>query len=510
MSQYFKIDLYSHHFTLTKVQPRGREVIEKFAKNYVQMGMVKVGRKFIRAPIKVFGTRVANYLEYRFHINQYAEFTRHLSNNEVLPHTYEVEQHMPEPGTKTGIATLPQWTARDYQIPIIDYLVSPKPIQAKLVEIQTGKGKTFCAMKAAAELGMRIGIVIKPAYIDKWIGDVQAILGLSKKEIEVVQGSGQLMSLIANATAGLLEAKVIIFSNKTLQNWFTLYERKGVHLLEHGYDCFPQELFQVCKIGLRLIDEVHQDFHLNFKLDLYTHVYWSISLSATLRADDPFMNRMYEVAYPKGMRFAGLAYDKYIAAFSVMYRLDKPGLVKTTEWGSTTYSHHAFEKSIIKNPQMLANFLEFIAAMVRRFYLMTPEHVQGDRCLVYCSSIQMCTLVAEYLRKVIDGKDIRRYCEDDDYDNLMSADISVSTLLSAGTGHDIANLTTVILSTAIMSSQSNIQGFGRLRNLQGKAMRFAYLVCSDIPKHIEYHEKKKLLLAEMAKSYTSMPYPPFI
>lgn len=510
MSQYFRIDLYSHHFTLTRIQPRGREVIERFAKNFVQMGLVKVGRKFIRAPIKVFGTRSADMQEYRFHINQYPEFTKHLSNNEVLPHTYEVFVHEPELGDKAEIQVLPGWDARDYQIPIIDYMVSDKPGKNKLVEVQTGKGKSFMAMKAASILGVRMGFIIKPAYIDKWIDDVKKVLGIERKDIEVVQGSGQLMSLISRATAGQLTCKVIIFSNRTLQNWFSMYERKGHRTLEHGFDCLPFELFPVCKIGLRIIDEVHQDFHLNFKVDLYTHVYWSISLSATLRSDDAFMNRMYEVAYPRSARYAGLAYDKYIQSFSWLYQADKPGLIKTTEWGSTTYSHHAFEKSVMKDKFMLGNYLKMIAAAVDRLYYKTAEHVHGDRCLVYCSSIQMCTLVAEYLGKQYPDKKVMRYCEDDDYDNLMTSDISVSTLLSAGTGHDIANLTCVILTTAIMSSQSNIQGFGRLRNLPNKTMRFGYFVCSDIPKHLEYHEKKKLLLNEMARSYSSINYPIFI
>jgi superfamily II DNA or RNA helicase len=510
MSQYFQIDLYSHHFTITKVQPRGREVVEKFAKNYVQMGLVKVGRQFTRAPIKVYAARIGNYEEYRFHINQYPEFTKHLSSNEVLPHTYTVCLHDPDPGVDIELDVLPGWIPRDYQVPIIEYNSSDKPKKSKLVEIQPGKGKSLIAMIMAAKLKKRVGFVIKPAYIEKWIDDVKKVLGVKRNEIEVIQGSGQLMSLISRASAGELNCKVIIFSNKTLQNWFTLYERKSQRVLDDGYDCTPQELFPICGIGLRIIDEVHQDFHLNFKVDLYTQVDWSISLSATLRSDDAFVNRMYEVAYPRSMRYAGLAYDKYIQAFSWLYQVDKPGLIKTTEWGSTTYTHHAFEKSVIKDRVMLANYLKMIQATVDRFYYRTPEHVKGDRCLVYCSSIQMCTLVAEYLSNQYRDKVVKRYCEDDDYDNLMNSDISVSTLLSAGTGHDISGLTAVILTTAIMSSQSNIQGFGRLRNLPNKVMRFAYFVCTDVPKHVEYHEKKKVLLDEMARSYSSINYPVFI
>jgi superfamily II DNA or RNA helicase len=97
--------------------------------------------------------------------------------------------------------------------------------------------------------------------------------------------------------------------------------------------------------------------------------------------------------------------------------------------------------------------------------------------------------------------------EEDPYENLMQADVSVSTLLSAGTGVDIPMLTTVILTTSISSSQSNIQGFGRLRNIPNKKLRFVYFVCSDFPKQLEYHEKKKDMLSRMALGYNSWNYP---
>lgn len=509
--QYFKIDVFSHHFVLSQVQSRGQEVAENFAKQYIQFGLVKEGRRFIRAPVKVFAARVrgtqGSVLEYRFHIEQLAPFMQHLANMQILPHTYDVVRHDCHPGAEESLSVLEKWQSRDYQIPIIEYLVSPEPAKAKLVEVQTGKGKSYMAMAALAQLKRRFLIIVKPMYIDKWKGDLKETLGLEGHDVVIIQGSTALMALIAKAKQGELTCKAIIISNKTLQNWYSLYERKGRYIEKEGYDCYPSELCQTLDVGVRLIDEVHQDFHLNFKIDLYTHVDRSISLSATLKSDDNFLNRMYEVAYPKPKRYAGLEYDRYVHASSFFYHVKDPDKIKTTEWGSTTYSHHAFEKSIMRDKHLLKDYLDMIVWTAMRFHFERyPRGEHSARLLIYCASIQMCTYVVEHLRAEIKGLDVRRYVEEDPYEDLMEADVSVSTLLSAGTGVDIPGLTTVILTTAISSSQSNIQGFGRLRKLPNKKLQFVYFACLDIPKHVEYHEKKRDMLKHMALDYDSINY----
>lgn len=365
---------------------------------------------------------------------------------------------------------------------------------------------TYSAAEAIVRNGKRFIIFLKPQFIEKWQSDLKKLMNFSDDDLYTAQGSASLMRLIADARAGEIPYKAIIISNKTFQNWLTAYEAEGDALLEKGYDCHPHELMQILKVGVRLIDEVHMDFHLNFKIDLYTHVERSISLSATLISDDPFISSMQSVAYPKYLRYAGLAYDKYVNSFAYLYKL-KPGVqLKTTEHGSGgKYSHHAFEKSLYKSSTLMASFLGMVETLTKRHFLNREGIKKGDRCLIYVSSIQFATDMVEYLLKKFKGLDIRRYVEDDPYENLMEAEICVSTVGSAGTGHDIDRLMTVILTTAISSSSSNIQGFGRLRNIPGQT-EFIYLTCVDIEKHVMYHDKKNLMLGWMAKNKEIVSY----
>jgi hypothetical protein len=103
--------------------------------------------------------------------------------------------------------------------------------------------------------------------------------------------------------------------------------------------------------------------------------------------------------------------------------------------------------------------------------------------------------------------DVRRYVEDDPYENLMDGDIVITNLQKAGTNVDIPRLTTVCLWTAVDSRQSNIQGAGRLRALKdGRQPRFVWGSCINIPKHMEYHGRKMNLLKNRTCSLRDLRY----
>ena len=207
---------------------------------------------------------------------------------------------------------------------------------------------------------------------------------------------------------------------------------------------------------------------------------------------------MQYIAYPQEMRYKGMEFDRYVDTTALLYELADTHGIRYTAIGSKNYSHIEYEKNFYRNRKLMIDYLTMIGDQVQKYYI---EHRKpGDRCLVYGASIQFCTTLSEYLKKRFSNIDVRRYVEDDPYENLMEAEISVSTVLSAGTGHDIAGLITVILTVAISSSASNIQGFGRLRNLGDKPTRFIYFTCKDISKQVEYFEKKERLLCLLAKS----------
>lgn len=358
---------------------------------------------------------------------------------------------------------------------------------------------TFCALRAMSTFSKRIVVVVKPMYMMKWARDFSEAYECELKDVMVVKGSAHLQGLIAMAKEGTLESKFIVISNKTMQNWLKLYEVHHKGILDMGYDCLPEDLYEVLGAGIRLIDEVHQDFHLNFKLDLYTHIERTISLSATLVNNDPFLEKMYRVSFPQAERYEGGPLDKYVISRALIYQLHPSTRVRTSEFGSTSYSHNAFERSILKNHLIRDSYFKLIWNTVEIGFM--HDYKPGEKCAVFCSSIDMCTEVTKFLAAKYPHLDVRRYVAADPEENLHEPDIRVTTILSGGTAHDISNLKTVIVTIAIDSLQANIQTLGRLRKIPGLNVQFIYFTCSDIPKHMEYHGRKERMLHERAASY---------
>lgn len=358
---------------------------------------------------------------------------------------------------------------------------------------------TATALLAMAKIGKKIAVVIKPMYIEKWVEDFTKTYEIDPNDIVVIRGSDQLIALTNLAKEGRLTQKVFIFSNKTLQNWFSAYEKYHHNILDDGYACLPYQLFPLLNVGVRLIDEVHQDFHFNFKLDLYTHVEQSISLSATLVSNAPFTTKMHELAYPPDDRYSDVALDKYIDSLAVYYGLQEPDRVRTQEYGGRGYSHNAFEKSILKRKDFLKRYCELIDYVLQISYFKCER--AKKKVLVFASSIDMCTYLTNYFKTKYSHLDVRRYVAEDPYENLIDSEMCFSTLGSSGTAHDLPNLTTVINTIAVDSIQANIQSLGRLRKLPDSATEFYYFVCEDIPQHIKYDLRKQQMLDRRAKSF---------
>jgi superfamily II DNA or RNA helicase len=473
----------------------------KFANRYVQFGLVPIAGQMRKKALKVFGVANADRTEFRFHINQLPEFYKLLSQTGYdNPNLHKRVEVSVKPTPSVDLIVDSKYVPRDYQVPIVEYLIKKEP-KCKLVGLQTGGGKSLVSMLGISKLKKIPCIIVKPAYIEKWTDDLVKTYNLTIDEIMVVQGGKHLMALLNLMKENKLNYKAVIVSNRTMQIWLTAYERNKEYALELGYCIHPQEFFEHIGAGIRLIDEVHQDFHFNFKLDLYTNVEYAMSLSATLITNDPFLRSMHDVAYPIKDRYSSPPLNKYINSFAVHYRFNKPDKIRTHEYGSKNYSHGAVEQSVMKHTPTMHGYLNLIDYTLSIGY--TQSKKQDKKCIVFAYSVDMCTRITKFLESKYPQYDVRRYVADDPYENLMQADVIVSTLGSAGTAVDIPNLTNVILTTAVDSIQSNVQSLGRLRNLDSgnTATQFHYFVCDDIPKHVEYHSRKKEMLGQRAKSF---------
>lgn len=517
------IKLRSHHYVCKVTTPLAREVVESFGKRFVHF---KPGRPVnprfahLQPPPKRFASANVKIGEYRFHANSLPDFKRHLEMYRVGPNfaQYEelyipaaVEVDLPVREFKLGTTDKLELREDDQnkQVSAVEYMTAGVPPVTRLIGLQTGKGKGIVSMFSLSRVGLRPLIVVLPRYVEKWCDELVEILDIDRSEIMVIRSGKHLQALTVMAAAGELESKIVVMANTIYRDWIKLYKTIGDDTLDVGYGCLPDEYMATLGAGVRMIDEVHQEFHQCFTLDLYTNCMYSWAMSATLDSKDGFLLKMFDLAYPVNERFKGPAYDKYVNYTAWTYRFSEPDKIRYTERGQTSYSHNVFEQSVIKQPKVLKNYLAMLDMNIQGKYLRNYE--EGEKLIIYAASIEMCTIMTEYLKSRYPHLDVRRYVGEDPLENLFEPDIRVSTIGSAGTAYDIPNLTTVIMTTAINSIAANLQAFGRLRKLKsGKTPEAVYWSNADNEKHMVYHEDKVRLLDGRALHLNVVPAPQFV
>lgn len=489
----FEIVRYSHHFTVQPLSVGPKNILALYMSGLVQYKLVPSRGVLNRVPDKMYAASNKGRTWYRLHINSLTDFVRHLSLHGISPEqirAYRAPMYTPD---------VVEWeiqehlSDREYQTQFIEYGAQPEPA-SKLVVLQTGKGKSYIALRTAQVLGTRICMLIKAGYVDKWVIDFQKTYKISKDDIYIIRGSPTIKKAFALKREGKFHYKAIIMTIETAKSWVSLYEdlgAEGTHDL--GFECAPQDFYRHFGIGFKLIDEVHQHFHFCFKSDLYTHVPNSLSLTATFTNKDPFLKKMYELMYPTPDRCKGIAYDKYALVSAVYFQFARPELIKHNRFGNPMFSYAVVEDCIRKWPDILRNYLDMLIWNLEITYIQCVR--PKKRALVFAQTEAMINLMIARLKKKWPHLDIRRYMAADPFENLLHADICVSTLGSAGTAVDIPDLTHCILTPSVESEQANEQAVGRLRKLpDGYVPEFSYWVIANNPISLKYHYSKVKLL----------------
>ena len=501
----FILDIYSHHFTLTNVKDSYIDIITKLNDKCTLKGLIRSGNKDIYGNIRIYNSyAVHNGIEvYRYHISLLSTLRDLVRSYNLQPGEYTVIKHSLFTPKYINAPIKEGWVPRDYQVPVIDYLIQPDNIS--MVNLGTGLGKTSITLMAISKLKMKTLILIKKSYLDKWLFDVHNVLDIPKNRVNVIQGGPSLKRLIELVIEGKDESDIIIMSVSTFNNYIKLYEQFDEDIYNLGFGCKPHEFFEKCGIGVVLMDEVHQMYAMQFDAMLYMHTHKLIGLSATFFSKNRSLEKIYNIGFPYNMRYKETLNEKYINTIAVAYNFKEPKLIRTTEYGSNMYSQSAFEKSIIKKEDILVNYLRMITDMVNEGYI--KRYIKGDKCAVFAYSKSMCILIRDALRNLYPELSIEKYTEEDPYSNAIDPDIRVSTIGSLGTAIDIPNLRSTYLTINIDSPVAVRQTIGRLRKLKDKEVYFYYMYCQQLDKHVKFHKNKQHTLSPVCKCFSEQIYP---
>lgn len=358
---------------------------------------------------------------------------------------------------------------------------------------------TYMGLFTGYKLETRVLITIQPRYIPVWQKDIGEMFDIIPEDVVLWEFSdlAQLGNLIGS---GKINPKMVILPTTRIMTYLKNQRKdpRGMPSLD--------VIFKNIGAGLRIIDEAHESFHEVAISMMFGNPAKTIILSATLKADDQFLNKMYLTMIPKAIRLKEPDNESYIDIVAYHYDIDVRRFKVNTQQNGT-YSDIALEKSILSSPKLIDFYFELTDQMYREFYLNVKE--EGTKCLFFFTLIEMCLVMKERFRERYPGEDFDTFLGTLDKKTptkYLEHENLITTPGSCGTGKDIPGLVTCICPHTVFSTQRNKQIIGRLRDLLGKfggriTPTFIFTVCKSIPKHHDCLAKRKIALASKQKSF---------
>lgn len=378
----------------------------------------------------------------------------------------------------------------------IDYQLAPGAL--KVNNASTGFGKTYMALYTMLKIGVRTLITVQPRYITTWMTALGETLKL--KAEDVLLWEFDLGKLPGALEKGNLDPKVIIVPMTRIDVYFR-HEKKDPNVPT------LDKVLEQLECGLRIIDEGHEAIHQICMSLMYGNYPKLLLLSATLTADDPFINKIYKIMFPIDIRLKEPEPENYIDIVAFSYDINpRKYNLKTQQFGS--YNDLTWEQSILGNKAVTRFYFEVAKKAFEDYYLDVQE--EGTKCLFFFSRVNTCAVMLSMFQEEYPGGDFATFTGDDTKvketkNKYLEHEIVITTPGSCGTGKDIPGLVTVISFHMVSSTQRNKQMIGRLRDIRKKfggkiTPRFVFPMCISQPKHREYFKKREVAFEAKKKT----------
>lgn len=152
------------------------------------------------------------------------------------------------------------------------------------LNLNTGKGKTYCAIASMAYMGITSAIICPMSdLMDQWIKFFQEYTDIDPNRIYRIAGSASVNKLFLRPQGSY---DIYICSHDTLNSYGN----------NNGWDKV-NELFSYIGVGIKFFDEAHMEFENMFSIDCATNVYKTIYLTATLGRSDYEEDQIFQIYF---------------------------------------------------------------------------------------------------------------------------------------------------------------------------------------------------------------------
>lgn len=399
---------------------------------------------------------------------------------------YTIENIQPNDSIPISLVENEGLIARSDQIGPIGFLSSDQSMRA--LDLQTGKGKTFIAIKAIIKLSRLTLIIVPASLVPQWS---EAISNMCDARISIIRGSKSIQDIVDSGYKQ--DADIYIASINTLQEYATM---------DIQYSAYPsiQEFMRNMRFGVKVVDECHTNFHAITMIDIQCDICYNLYLSATYMRSARMSDKIFKLIFPDEIKYDVGEYNKYVNITEGTYYLGNiPDKYVSTSRG---YMHAKYESYLLRAVDKMQRLFNEVFTPVVDDYFMKIK-TDGQKLLILVGTVDFGDTLVEFLRDVYTDVQIASYFSSTADDVLLSSDIIVSTIGSMGTGRDLKGLRSVILFVSFGSEALTYQTIGRLR-VMDDTPEFVYLVNQGLNSHLTHANKRRIIYRHIGKRFQTL------
>lgn len=317
------------------------------------------------------------------------------------------------------------------------------------LNLNTGKGKTYCAIATAAYLGYRsIVITDSVGWLEQWKNFFIEYTDISKDEIYLISGTPSLMKLY---NRDISKYKVILSTHSTLKS---IGDSQGWDKIRH--------FFQYCQIGIKFYDEAHLNFDNMFQIDCYSNTFITYYLTATPGRSDAREDQIFNLYFknvPK-INLFNEDEDPHTKYAAIRFNSNPSPIQASACKNNYGLNRIAYTDYIVKNENFHKLLTILVSMAIRKpgkhlFYIGTNDAILYVREWIYSAFPELIGQIGIYTSITPIDKKAQE----------LEKKIILSTTKSAGAAMDIKGLVeTVNLAEPFKSKVLAQQTLGRTRD----------------------------------------------
>ena len=325
---------------------------------------------------------------------------------------------------------------------------------SRCLNLSTGVGKTYCSIATIAYFKIKSAIITSSStLLHQWHDRILDYTNLQEKDILNISGSDTINMILMGNSKKAQEASIFLITHGTIRSWCDQYSWSRL-----------SEVFEALGIGMKFIDEYHQDFINSLLIQYHTNVKYTYLITATPGRSDFKEDRIFQLAIKNipSIDLFDENNDPHVDYLAIKYN-SRPTPLQISQCKSRTYGLdlNKYSEYLIGQPA----FYEMLRVLFEDFIKR-----QKGKTLIYLHTNNGILAVYQWIQYHYPdyASDIGIFTSLVDKEQKIKErehKIILSTMKSASAGEDIKHLSlVVVLAEPFKSPILARQSLGRIRD----------------------------------------------